>query len=485
MQPRRGQPSRQYRPHDGSSQYGHQNYIQNGYIQQQNASQSATAQNVGARAAQALTSALANPYGQMGGGGYPSYTNPNYHAYFAQVQQRPPTTADGYTFSSTYDPTAPTVNIAGPSNVGAHDNHARVHDQNATRPPARQHNSLGPWYTPGDVRCAHQGCPFTGSQKSVEIHRMDRHLIYPASWQKNKNAKDNWDADPSLKGKPVPIPGTGLLLNTPEALDAWIAERRKRYPSKTNVEEKKRKAQEAAERGEIDPAALTARHPKRRKVEGTPLDGSGRGRGRGHLKRRGRGRGASNNTPFDQRERDHGYGTKSMAASQTNVESPMSLPSALPPRSVDSSGEASSDEEDGGGSDSNSDMDPVKDAISSKKYPKFPGSTVDDNDVRDNPDSDTGGHVPHDPNVPVTSALPTVRRCKPPGPLYPKPPPPNPFASRPSLLRNLLLPEIRHTVSHLSQAIHFLVENNFLEGVELKPGDADKQHIKVIGSTKV
>lgn len=44
----------------------------------------------------------------------------------------------------------------------------------------------------------------------------------------------------------------------------------------------------------------------------------------------------------------------------------------------------------------------------------------------------------------------------------------------------LLLPEIRHTVSHLSQAIHFLVENDFLEGVELKPGDADEQRIKIV-----
>lgn len=44
----------------------------------------------------------------------------------------------------------------------------------------------------------------------------------------------------------------------------------------------------------------------------------------------------------------------------------------------------------------------------------------------------------------------------------------------------LLLPEIRHTVSNLSQAIHFLVENDFLEGVELKPGDADSERIKVL-----
>jgi hypothetical protein len=54
----------------------------------------------------------------------------------------------------------------------------------------------------------------------------------------------------------------------------------------------------------------------------------------------------------------------------------------------------------------------------------------------------------------------------------PKAPPRNPFASRPTLLRNLLLPEIRVTISNLSQAIRFLVDNDFLHNVELKPGQA-------------
>jgi hypothetical protein len=43
-----------------------------------------------------------------------------------------------------------------------------------------------------------------------------------------------------------------------------------------------------------------------------------------------------------------------------------------------------------------------------------------------------------------------------------------------------LLPEIRVTVSNLSQAIHFLVENDFLENVELKPGEANERRIEVV-----
>jgi hypothetical protein len=40
-------------------------------------------------------------------------------------------------------------------------------------------------------------------------------------------------------------------------------------------------------------------------------------------------------------------------------------------------------------------------------------------------------------------------------------------------------------VSNLSQAIHFLVDNDFLEGVELKPGDADSEQIKVLESASL
>jgi len=53
-----------------------------------------------------------------------------------------------------------------------------------------------------------------------------------------------------------------------------------------------------------------------------------------------------------------------------------------------------------------------------------------------------------------------------------------------SLLINslqLLLPEIRVTVSNISQAIRFLVDNDFLRDVELKPGQAaEQQKIEVL-----
>ncbi|WVR05701.1 hypothetical protein IAU60_002725 [Kwoniella sp. DSM 27419] len=50
----------------------------------------------------------------------------------------------------------------------------------------------------------------------------------------------------------------------------------------------------------------------------------------------------------------------------------------------------------------------------------------------------------------------------------------NPFA-RPSMLGSLLANPIENTISQLSQTIRFLVANDFLRGVELKPGDADAE----------
>jgi len=55
----------------------------------------------------------------------------------------------------------------------------------------------------GTHKCTHSRCTFSGSQKAVEIHMMDRHLIYPPGY--NKNKQRDWDADPSLKGYVSPI----------------------------------------------------------------------------------------------------------------------------------------------------------------------------------------------------------------------------------------------------------------------------------------
>lgn len=41
------------------------------------------------------------------------------------------------------------------------------------------------------------------------------------------------------------------------------------------------------------------------------------------------------------------------------------------------------------------------------------------------------------------------------------------------------------TVSNLSQAIRFLVDNEFLENIELRPGQAEEKMIEIVSTTDV
>ena len=155
---------------------------------QGNAPGASYSSNVGVFAAHAAAAALSNPYAHFQ---YPQA--PHYAQAYAQF--RPPgvavsgMTAEGYTLSSTYVPGSYSASAAAPTGA---------------RPPVPQKPTYrgavaAHWYQPGGCHCSKAGCSFSGSKKSVEIHMMDRHLIYPPGWEKRKK-KDDWDADPSLKG---------------------------------------------------------------------------------------------------------------------------------------------------------------------------------------------------------------------------------------------------------------------------------------------
>ncbi|TBU48192.1 nuclear fragile X mental retardation-interacting protein 1-domain-containing protein [Dichomitus squalens] len=332
-------------------------------------------------AAQAVTAALSNPYGQTQFGAYGQAAH--YAQAYAQYynQAGPSVTAEGYTISSTYVP-GTNYNQRNPPH--------NARPNAPQRPPMHGHGGgqgPGGWYQPGTSRCSQQGCSFTGSKKSVELHMMDRHLIYPPGWDHRKK-KNDWDADPSLKGKPVPIQGTSLRLDTPEAIAAWIAERKKRFPTAQNVAEKEQKKREAVQR----------------------------------------------------------------AATQR------------PEEDVSSS--------------SDSDSDSAPEVVSSKAPPGVEAHEAHDMIM----DVDDSGEEEAREDVETQErALSVPEPVKKPRPKQPRRTPRNPFAQRQSLLRNLLLPEIRMTVSNLSQAIRFLVDNDFLDNVELKPGQANERMIEVIG----
>lgn len=268
---------------------------------------------------------------------------------------------------------------------------------------------------------------------------MDRHFIFPPGWEHDK--KSDWDADPSLKGKPILISGTSILLNTPEAVDGWIAERKKRFPTADRVQEKKRRLEEARARGQLLPEDMCLAGRKRRKHD-HPVDrGVGFSRGRGRGVRGGR--------------IGHRQGTfVARSESQVTAETIRSevTPFAMPDKAIE------------GGTHMESEDDGPPEEASAKAPPA----------------SEPLIETHEQPSVPPRPYTRPARRPLP----QSKKPPSNPFASRPALLKKLLLPEIRITISNLSQAIRFLVDNDFLQGVELRPGEAQEQLIEVIGSTE-
>ena len=156
----------------------------------------------GYMAAHALTAALTNPYAQTQQVYYPQASH--YAQAYAGTSNAaygyPGTIAGGYTLYSTYVPgTAPAANMGSQNQRSA--------GPSSSRPsrPQRQTQDQGYWYQPGNIRCSKPGCTFMGSQKAVETHMMDRHLVYPPGWE-NRKRKSDWDADPTLKGCPANYP---------------------------------------------------------------------------------------------------------------------------------------------------------------------------------------------------------------------------------------------------------------------------------------
>ncbi|KAH9950491.1 nuclear fragile X mental retardation-interacting protein 1-domain-containing protein, partial [Amylocystis lapponica] len=421
----------------------------------------------GSMAVHAVTAALSDPYVQN----YPQFQYPQAPHYAQAYNQYHPSggpyapraTPEGYTLSSTY---APGSHYGAQGGTLVAQSHSFQGQQSRGQAPPQ-------WYQPGTCRCTQPRCSFAGSQKALEIHKMDRHLINPPGWETRKRKQD-WDADPSLKGKPVPIQGTTVKLDTPEAIADWIAERKRRFPTASRVEEKEKKLGEAIARGQLSPEDLRFPQRKRRRLDddqqGAERGGRGRGRGRGRDRGGGRGRGGA----------DRGWQTRpsaAPAASGQETANPPVMPihgtlPAKPPPSVCMPPALGSGSD--GDTSSGSDADDAPEMVSSKAIPPSLDEESPNSDLEVSEEVPAATVSPND----TSTALSSPKHRQP-----PRRQPRNPFAARPSLLRNLLLPEIRMTVSNLSQAIRFLVDNDFLENVEIKAGQASEKMIEVVGQS--
>ena len=137
-------------------------------------------------AARAMQAALANPYA----------TQPNYYfaqaAHYMQRQPMPATTAEGYTLSSTYVPSAPEprVPVKRPVRKDSQPNEEPPSASAPFRIPAIYTGS-GPG---GPFRCTQQSCPYAArTYKDVEVHMMDRHLVYPPDYKQRYKTQPDSD----------------------------------------------------------------------------------------------------------------------------------------------------------------------------------------------------------------------------------------------------------------------------------------------------
>lgn len=316
----------------------------------------------------------------------------------------------------------------------------------------------------------------TNSSLTLTLHRADRHLIYPPG---GKEALDRMDPllieerkesqrrqkrqDGSRQTGKRPdedveaavmntIPGLNIALSTPELIQQWIAERKKRWPSEKVVQKKIEEAWDDASRGQLFRSKRTA--PQ---VE----DSSQSKRPRPVPKQDG------SNSSEDEDSEGSSSSDSDSDASDAPSEEPIKRPHV----------EAATGEPTG------TSIDGTKTGLQSRDHRNLCrfflqgrcnyGASCKQSHQEPSPDQndlskrDDVPNAIHSKATPASS-VPSNRRPR------PRPPPPNPFEPR-NLLHALLRNEIAQHVSSIAQVVRFLVRNDFLQDVELQAGDADKQ----------
>jgi hypothetical protein len=278
----------------------------------------------------------------------------------------------------------------------------------------------------------------TDKPLALHLHRADRHLVFPPGGkdelsridplleEERKEAqrrarRNRGDEDAEQRANSL-IVGLNINLDTPELVQKWLAERRKRWPTRSVVEQKERLSWDRPERP-VRSAKPDAHTQIEKKVE------------RGLQSQDGTSSSDSTNESDD----DEGQ----------------------PDRIADPEDQSS-----------DSDVDEERDAISSKIPPK----KGDVADVKrycrffQRGSCRNGANCSHlheqDPHTHSNSSQKKRKR--------PHAPSPNPFQP-PHLLRALLHNEIANHVNYVAQIIRFLVRNDFLFDFELMEGQAEAQ----------
>ncbi|CAD6583320.1 MAG: hypothetical protein TREMPRED_003524 [Tremellales sp. Tagirdzhanova-0007] len=408
-----------------------------------------------------------NPYYNVTGGyqpyslpGHPYFLTQNHGQSFFPTQ--PVVTPEGYSYSSTY--------VQQP--------------QHAPAPPAkRQRLDIPGSRTGGGVKawrnCSYPGCKYVGPGEEVEVHEGDRHLIFPNG--RNPERSEEEERYAKQKRPLAVIEGTGIVLKTKEDIEDWVANRRANWPTANRIVEKEQQRQAAVARGEIpreqnrrgrggrgsdprrpDPAAQAEDWGRvvtvKSRLDGSDIQPRGRGRGRrGQERRRGGGRGREAGRGRGREVRDGDSRAQDLGVSSPTSPDPSVIHhnievSAVPPTQLTVLGGYESTAP---SSARTSDSDSTSDSTSSD-------SNEADRTAHDTSTTERGGEK-------AELLMRKRRHTK-----QTRAKRVNPFL-RPSMLGALLANPIRNTLSQLSQTIRFLVANDLLEGVELRPGEADER----------
>ncbi|XAO23471.1 hypothetical protein I312_102249 [Cryptococcus bacillisporus CA1280] len=453
--------------------------------------------------------------GYPSGGFYPMYATPA--PSFGQSLFRPPVAVnpEGYSYSTTY------LSNQYSQQAPASNPPTKRQRPNISNIMTGGESSAKPWRN-----CSHPGCKFVGPGDQVEIHEEDRHLIYAPGKVPERSEEEERFA--KRKGPLPPIQGTNITLNTPEDIEKWIAERKSRWPTAKRVQEKEEERQAAIARGEVpekqrkgkgrrnDPASLAEEWGREVKDEEAGIPrvfererGRGRGRGRGSMW--GRSSRPGNEVRNDEvapRQPILQPSIQSQPTRNSKINPTADSPTGLggydtPAESASVSG--SSDTESSVESDSESDSS--SNSSSSNSEDDQTKLKLADASTSSSATNATKPIAPA-PSKPICKFFAQQGRCKfndrcrfahvgPDGSFVdisaqsegqrpapqqekkkqPRQPParkPNPF-ERPSMLGALLANPIQNTLSQISQTIRFLVANNMLQDVEIRPGQAEEE----------
>ncbi|KAA1076222.1 hypothetical protein PGTUg99_037302 [Puccinia graminis f. sp. tritici] len=351
-----------------------------------------------------------------------------YQQPYYQYPYPPATTSQGYSISPTAHPAPPYQPYPPPNNRHQQNHHQNQNDNSSNKRPKTHHNQLEKFrceecrqdyynlmdlsnHLRNHIKCDYQDCKFEAIQNILDLHREDRHLIFkPGREPKKANPKPDGPLNATIQG-------LGYALKTQEEIDNWIQERKKKWPTKAVITQKKAHAVE-----------------KRQKIL----------------------------SELSNKHKNEHKNRRRVWVRNDQLDDPVSTVRRAGPSSTQPDHrQGESHQLDGNeSSSSGSDLDPVKDAVSSKIIPPVTGPSFTQSSSSSNPgpnkNHQTSQRQDH-PNRPHQKSSSSNRRNDNSSSAHL-------FLDRSGLFSKLIEKDVEQDVSDLYDVIGFLTRNSFLDG---------------------